>query len=88
MIAAQDLIADLRARGVTLSVAGDRLHYRPVAAATPDLRARMVTMKEELIVLVERFEERAAIIEFDAGHPRAEAEERAWASILHSEVSP
>lgn len=81
-------IEELRRLGVSLRVVGESLHYRPLSVVTPELRERMLGSKPELVALVERFEERAAIIEFDAGHPRAEAEERAWASILHSEVSP
>lgn len=33
----------------------------------------------------ERFEERAAIYEFDGGLPRAEAERQAWKEVMETE---
>ncbi len=71
------LFAELRGRGISLRAVGNRLRYRPVAAVTPELRERMAACKEELLALMEQLEERAAIIEYDARIPRAEAERRA-----------
>ena len=79
MSAAHTLLAELRARGIALRTVGDRLRYRPAAAVPPELRERIVANKPALL---ERFEERAAIIEFDGGLPREEAERRAWESVL------
>ena len=77
MSAALAILVELRERGVSLRVVGDRLRYRPSSAVPSELRERMASCKEELLALVEQVEERAAIIEHDAGLPRAEAERQA-----------
>lgn len=89
MSAARALLGELRDRGVALRVVGDRLRFRPVAAVTTELRERMAACKPELLAPVEHFEERAAILEFDAGFTRTEAERRAWGAVLATaEVAP
>jgi len=80
--AARALLAELRDRGVALRVVGDRLRYRPEAAVTPELRDQMAACKSDLIALLERFEERAAIREYEAGFTRAEAERLALDDVL------
>lgn len=45
-------------------------------------RARVQHIDELTADEYELFEERSAILEFDAGFPRAEAEERAWHEVL------
>ncbi len=82
MSAAHALFAELRNRGVALRVVGDRLRYRPASAVRPGLRERMAACKVELVALVEQFEERAAIREFDGGLTRAEAERLALQDVL------
>lgn len=82
MIEARSVLADLRARGVSLRAVGDRLRFRPSAAVSAELRERIVANKPDLLALLERFEERAAIMEYDGGLPREEAERRAWESVL------
>ena len=77
MSAAHALLAELRARGVALRVVGDGIRFRPKAAVTPELLTRMAACKEELLALIGQLEERAAIIEYDGGFTRAEAERRA-----------
>ncbi len=52
MTPAQEMLADLRARGVALRVVGDGLRFRPLAAVTPELRARMAACKPELVALM------------------------------------
>ena len=79
----EKLLADLRAAGVVLSIEGDRLAFdAPAGVMTDGLLARMRSHREELLALVESFEERAAVIEHDGELPRAEAERRAWACVL------
>jgi hypothetical protein len=68
----------LARRGIRLEACGERLRYYPRSAMTPDLLDRLITHKAELIAIIERFEERAAIVEYDGGFSRAEAERRAW----------
>lgn len=76
------LVLELRERGVELASHEGRLRFRPVAAVPDALRSEMRLLGAELIALVERFEERAAIMEHDGGLPREEAERRAWESVL------
>jgi hypothetical protein len=71
---AADLLLDIERRGIRLEAHGDRLRYHPRSALTPDLLDRLKAHKAELLEAIERFEERAAIMEFDAGLSRPEAE--------------
>jgi hypothetical protein len=48
------LLAELRARGVVLAPAGDRLRYRaPRGTLTPDLRQQLLSQKAELLLMLE-----------------------------------
>ena len=80
---AVELLAELRALGVVLSIDGDgRLAYdAPAGVLGDDLMARMRAERDGLLALVERFEERAAIAEFDGRLTREDAEALAWESI-------
>ncbi len=51
---AVEVLEALRARGVTLEAAGDRLRYRPSQLVPPDLRAALVAHKPELLRLLTR----------------------------------
>jgi hypothetical protein len=65
------LLADLSARGIELRADGDRLRFRPRAAVTPDLAARLKAHKARLL----------AVLQGAAG-PAAEAEsiiQQVWA---------
>ena len=75
-----DVLAACHAHGIRLSLAAaDGLTIdAPPDALTPELLGRLKAHKAELLTdLNERFEERAAIIEFDAGLSRKEAEQLA-----------
>ena len=66
--------------GVTLTVDGDRLKYRaPAGTMTPALRDALYELKPTLIY---EYHERAGILEYDAGQPKAEAEARATDLVL------
>jgi hypothetical protein len=74
------LLQSLHAARVTLRIEGDRLRYRcPAGAMTPTLRADLAAWKPDLL---HEYGERAAIMEYDGGLPRAEAEHRAEACVL------
>ena len=46
------LVAELRARGVELIPASDRIRYRPASAVPPDLVARLRACKAEVLCLL------------------------------------
>jgi TubC N-terminal docking domain len=75
-----DLLAECKALGIRLTVAGDGglSIDAPQDALTPDLLDRLKAHKAELLASIERFDERAAIMEFDASLSRPEAERLAW----------
>jgi hypothetical protein len=50
--AAVALVAQLRARGIELVPAGDRLRYRPVDALTPDELAALRALKADVLALL------------------------------------
>lgn len=77
-MSAAEIVADLARRGIRLEADGERLRYFPRSALTPDLLDRLKAHKAELLAAIERFEERAAIREFDAGLSRHDAERLAW----------
>lgn len=72
----------LRTAGVELFLDADtvRLKYRgPRAAFTPFLRATLSEYMPEIVFL---FNDRAAIMEYDGGLPRAEADAQAAKVLL------
>lgn len=71
-----DLLAECDAHGIRLALAdaGGLTIDAPQDALTPDLLDRLKARKAQLLASIERFEERAAIMEFDAGLSRHEAE--------------
>jgi len=78
--AERTLLRRLHEAGVVLTVRGDRLFYRCRARAlTADLRADLMAWKPELLA---EYHERAAIMEFEGGMPRCEAERLATAAVL------
>jgi hypothetical protein len=81
------LLQHLHDLGVALEPSSDgTLRCRvPKGVLTPALVDRMREHKAELHGLVEAFEERAAMAEFEAGSPRAEAEALAWQCVLGEE---
>ena len=76
----RELLSKVRAARIDLKVDGDRLLYRaPIGAITPDLKAALAELKPTLVY---EFNERAAILEYDAGLPRGEAETKAAEWVL------
>ena len=79
---AADLLKDVRAAGFTLDLADGKLLVAPASMLTDELRTALRANKTEVLALLaaehdaeaEAFEERAAIMEFDGGLPRTEAE--------------
>jgi hypothetical protein len=79
---AAELLEHVRAAGFTLDLADGKLLVAPASMLTDELRAALRFSKTEVLALLaaehdadaEAFEERAAIMEFEGGLPRAEAE--------------
>lgn len=78
--ARRDLLQRLHDARVSLRIEGDRLRFRcPAGAMTPTLRADLAAWKPDLL---SEYGERAAIMEYDGGLPRAEAERHAAGLVL------
>jgi len=78
------LLCTLRDLGVHLSPMPDGKHIHvdaPAGVVTDALRQALLQHKEALLDLVEWYEERAGLLEYDAGLPRAEAEQEAWTQL-------
>ena len=83
---APELLHHLRGAGLVLTVTpAGGLHVAPREALTDDLRAVIRAERDSLVRALdaeaqrEAFEERAAIMEFDGGMTRADAEAAAFA---------
>ena len=79
---AAQVMTELTQLGIHIEAHGDRLRYSPRSAVTPDLVQRMKAHKAELLTMAcdaadEQFEERAAIMEYDGGLSRTDAERNA-----------
>lgn len=78
-MSAAAVLARLRTEGFTVIAADGRLIVKPASRLTDDHRGLIRHHQQELLSYLseagrEWFEERAAILEFDAGMSRAEAE--------------
>jgi len=78
------LLHQLHTLGVVLTPYPDGMvrHKAPQGMLTPALVDAMHQHKAELHAMMETFEERAAILEYSAALPRAEAERLTWACVL------
>jgi hypothetical protein len=89
-VTAADVLRILRRAGLVLDVAGSALLVTPSGRLTDELRALIRACKEDLVTLVlhegdvEAFDERAAIMEFDGGMTRPEAEAAARIVIANA----
>lgn len=82
------LLSTLHQAGMVLTLDAGTLHYKaPKGVMTPALQQQLTQHKAALLDLLEAFEERAALAEYDGGVPRAEAERLAWV-CLRGEVQP
>ena len=74
-------IAYLRSRGMTLTESRGLPVVMPASRVTPGDLSVLRTHKEALLALLELWEERAAIMQYDGRLPRAEAERLAWEAL-------
>ena len=77
----QEIFGECQRAGLTLRVDGNNIRVKPASNLTDDLQALLRAHKHELIeALADRHEareERAAILEYDLGFTREQAEKKA-----------
>lgn len=83
----ETLFKEIIGCGLTMQAIGGNLHVWPRDLITENVRQSIRTMKESLIAFCEEYEERAAIMEFDGGMSRAEAQAAAYNDISKVEES-
>lgn len=75
------LLTEAYAAGLQVHAEGERLIVRgPKRLAA--LAQQLLSHKAAILEILELFEERAAIMEYDGGLPHAEAERLAWVCVL------
>ena len=81
---------ELRALGVALSIDrnGRLMFDAPEGSVAESVVARIRSHRDDLLGIVERIEERAGILEYDAGLDRREAERRALAELIDDAPEP
>jgi hypothetical protein len=87
---AEKLLSELRAYGVVLSITPERsLAFKaPKGVMTNLIVQRIRANRDDLLDLLERFEERAAIMEYDGGLAREDAERMALVDMLNKPPTP
>jgi hypothetical protein len=90
MSPAESVFRELRALGVALSIDrnGRLIFDAPEGSVAEPVVARIRSHRDELLGIVERIEERAGILEYDAGLNRREAERRALAEVIDDAHEP
>ncbi len=90
MTSAKSLIRELRALGVLLSIdARGRLAFdAPEGVIGEEMIALIRNHRDELLATIESLEERAAILEHDAGMDRSDAESAAWEDVVNEAPEP
>jgi hypothetical protein len=85
---AVELFLELEKAGVQFLIVGDgKLAYRgPVDSLKSEVIERMKLVRDELLSVVERYEERAAIIEFESGLSKSQAEAKAMDELRSMDV--
>lgn len=77
----ETLFKEIVGCGLTMQAIGGNLHIWPHYLITDHIRQSVRMMKESLIGFIEAYEERAAIMEFDGGMDRNDAEKNAYTDI-------
>lgn len=72
------LIAEIKNHGLYIHSINGALHVQPRERITDHIRAQIRNLKPALVDFLEAYEERAAIMEFDAGMSRAASEAQAF----------
>jgi hypothetical protein len=83
-VGAEILLSELRSRGVELSIdpSGGLAFNAPKGVMTDSIVDRIRAHRDELVDLLERLDERAAIAQYGGGLSRSDAERLALAELL------
>ena len=84
------VLARIRAKGGDLIREGHTFRLRPGeldASAIQWVRDNIDAVKREAWPLFDEWEERAAIMEFEGGLPRADAEAAAYQEVTHADAA-
>lgn len=81
-MAASKVIEAIRTHGLSISADNGNLHVWPKDRITPEMRATIRSMKTALLDFIDDYEERAAIMEYDGGMSRTEAEAAALECVM------
>lgn len=79
---ADKLLSRLHGYGLLIKAVSGSLHVSPKEQITDEIRALIKAYKDDLIDFLEAYEERAAIMQYDGGMSRQEAEATAFVDIM------
>lgn len=82
----ETLFKEIIGCGLTIKAIGGNLHIWPRHLITENIRQSVRVMKESLLAFVEAYEERAAIMEYDGGMSRDEAEAVAFKDLTKGQT--
>lgn len=80
------LLTEIKAHGLDIQAINGNLHVRPSNRITEGIRKAIRIQKTALVNFIEAYEERAAIIEYDAGLSRKDAETAAFHDLTKGET--
>ncbi len=80
------LLQEIKAHGLDIHAVDGNLHVLPRDRITDHIRASIRNLKPALLDFLEAYEERAAIMEFDAGLSRQDAEVAAFNDLTKGQT--
>jgi len=79
------LLTEIQNQGLNIQAIEGNLDLSPSGRITDAMRQTIRQYKADLVAFLENYEERAAIMEFDGGMTRQEAETAAWEDLSKRE---
>ncbi|NCC41246.1 MAG: hypothetical protein EOM21_17800 [Gammaproteobacteria bacterium] len=80
------LIQKIKAHGLDIRAVDGNLYIQPRDRITDHIRTQVQNLKPALLDFIEAYEERAAIMEFDGGISRQDAEAAAWIDLTKGQT--
>ncbi|PCI52972.1 MAG: hypothetical protein COB36_14020 [Alphaproteobacteria bacterium] len=77
-----EVLDKIKRHGLSVHTLDGDLHVHPSHLITDAIRQTIKRHKDALVDFMETYEERAAIMEYDAGLPREEAQRLAYQDIM------